>query len=405
MRHGTPYHAYKKPKAARRRLRRYLFIMAFLLLVVAVIYTASFVSMLQSFHNKAAWAQDLRAQGPAGSDTYLIYGVDYWGARPYVERLLLLHYDLASSRTMLVFIPGNTLIPTGGEDGLALGQVYRYEQNPQFIYQVQDFLGLPVNHYLGLHYQGFVRLADRLGGVKAGELAGAPAGFLPAAKDYLDGFELYRYFLTPDHHETHLEHLERQRQLLLAIWRQVEVARPWQWPALFRAISPYLETDLSWRELRELRARFADIPFDRVQVLQLPGETKIINGFAYWVSAPGEVHKMIQALGEGFLAAPGEIRVEVLNGSGLPGLASQMAALLENEGYQVVRTGNAERTDYRQTEVIALGEPMIKARAVSLFIPGSLLKQQLDPHAGADVRVIVGLDFAEKQAEVEGLSP
>ncbi len=71
-----------------------------------------------------------------------------------------------------------------------------------------------------------------------------------------------------------------------------------------------------------------------------------------------------------------------------------MAALLEQEGFIVVQTGNAGRFDYRLTEVIALEEAVDKARAVSLFLPGSSLLHRPEPGTGADVRVIVGHNFA-----------
>lgn len=48
-----------------------------------------------------------------------------------------------------------------------------------------------------------------------------------------------------------------------------------------------------------------------------------------------------------------ELKVKVLNGSGVKGEAAKAKALLEGLGYKDVVTGNADRDDYEQTEVTA----------------------------------------------------
>ncbi len=46
-----------------------------------------------------------------------------------------------------------------------------------------------------------------------------------------------------------------------------------------------------------------------------------------------------------------DLKISVLNGSGIPGLAGKAKTYLEELGYQVVNTGNAEVYTYEQTEV------------------------------------------------------
>jgi hypothetical protein len=47
----------------------------------------------------------------------------------------------------------------------------------------------------------------------------------------------------------------------------------------------------------------------------------------------------------------GDLKVQVLNGGGIAGLAGKVKELLENLGYQEVKTGNAASYDYEETEV------------------------------------------------------
>ncbi|MBU2592171.1 LytR C-terminal domain-containing protein [Patescibacteria group bacterium] len=46
-----------------------------------------------------------------------------------------------------------------------------------------------------------------------------------------------------------------------------------------------------------------------------------------------------------------KIQIEVLNGSGIPGLAGKAKEFLESLGYKDIKTGNADSYDYQKTEV------------------------------------------------------
>jgi len=46
-----------------------------------------------------------------------------------------------------------------------------------------------------------------------------------------------------------------------------------------------------------------------------------------------------------------DLRVKVLNGTGVPGAAGKVAELLEKLGWQEVRTGNADNFDYQKTVI------------------------------------------------------
>lgn len=55
-----------------------------------------------------------------------------------------------------------------------------------------------------------------------------------------------------------------------------------------------------------------------------------------------------------------EWSIEVLNGSGVPGTAKKIADQLIALGYQVVKTGNADSSDYASTEIIVKNELLDK---------------------------------------------
>ena len=88
------------------------------------------------------------------------------------------------------------------------------------------------------------------------------------------------------------------------------------------------------------------------------------------------------------------ISIQVLNGSGTSGVAGRMKALLEEKGYTVENTGNADSYDYENTEIevkeqsaafISLLEEDLKESYV-LGTTAATLSDDV-PY---DVRIIVG---------------
>lgn len=400
MNYSRSYLLQKPKKPARRKNRRAVVLAALMLLILVVVFSVRLISTFRSFHNNAEWARALRLQKAGDEQIFLLYGIDYWGASPYVDRLLLVHHDPVNGAVSLLDIPGNTLIETEGEAAEPLGKLYRRLDDPAFIEQVQELTGIPVHHYIALDYQGIAVLGDYLGGVKSGEL-GAEEGenaLLPREKERLNGFELYRYFLTADYLEPSWKQLSRQQQVLTTLWSMMEQKRFWQWPKMVRLFSPYLETDLSWRELTALKEKFSEYSFAEAEPLTLPGKEETVGGHLFWVPDAEAVKEMAGLLGEISPVSPSEVQIEVLNGSGVEGLAAGVAALLEQEGFRIVRTGNADHFNYTATQVIALGEDVEKARAAALYIPGAdiSLLHRYDQEAQIDVRVIVGRSYAEE---------
>ena len=79
-----------------------------MLLILAVVFSVNLITIFNSMHNDADWAQALRLQRGGDERVYILYGIDYWGANPYVERMLLVHHHTLNRSISLLYIPGNT---------------------------------------------------------------------------------------------------------------------------------------------------------------------------------------------------------------------------------------------------------------------------------------------------------
>ncbi|MGH8874177.1 MAG: LytR C-terminal domain-containing protein [Acidimicrobiia bacterium] len=87
-------------------------------------------------------------------------------------------------------------------------------------------------------------------------------------------------------------------------------------------------------------------------------------------------------------------RVEILNGNGRIGTTQPVAELLIGRGFRVIRTDNADRSDYETTQVIAQGlkhqQAAIDIRR--LLATGEVLAEQRQPSTVVDVTIILGED-------------
>lgn len=86
------------------------------------------------------------------------------------------------------------------------------------------------------------------------------------------------------------------------------------------------------------------------------------------------------------------IRVQVRNGSGIPGAAAEVTEFLREAGFDVVDFGNAEVSDEPRTVVIdRVGAPA-RAREVAAALRGVPIRSAVDTTLYLDVTVLVGRD-------------
>lgn len=88
------------------------------------------------------------------------------------------------------------------------------------------------------------------------------------------------------------------------------------------------------------------------------------------------------------------LRVELLNGSGVSGIAETARAALAKMGVDVVAVGNAERFDYSESILVA------RERGTDVRLLGEMIRcrhvvDQLDKEASADASLILGADYRD----------
>jgi hypothetical protein len=117
---------------------------------------------------------------------------------------------------------------------------------------------------------------------------------------------------------------------------------------------------------------------------------------AHFLDDEGEVPTPVTLEREVHVEPPStwnRIRVEVLNGSGVSGLAARARDQLRAEGFDVVYYGNAASFDHATTRVLARTDGGPAARAVAGRLGVTGVEVEPDSTLFVDVTVILGADW------------
>jgi LCP family protein required for cell wall assembly len=177
-----------------------------------------------------------------------------------------------------------------------------------------------------------------------------------------------------------------------------------------------VETNLSFDEELSLATAFAQLDQAGIKTAQLAytGDREVAAGDVL-VPDTDKNQKLVSELILGPLGAPptippsvvssikpSDLAVDVLNGSGTPGMAKKFAAFLRLKGYNIGKVGNADTFGHAQTQILehsrifGAGE---RVRSDVTIVPGLTVSTDPAPAPSSgwtsDVTIVVGKDFAD----------
>ena len=347
------------------------------------------------------------------------------------DTMMLLSLDPQNGTAGLLSMPRDLWVPIPGfgyetriNTAFPLGETYNYDGGgPQLAKDtVSSFIGQPVQYYARVNFQGFVELIDMIGGVDVVVPFtihdeqyptvdyGVQTFHLEAGPQHLDGNTALKYVRTRNVDDDYAR-AGRQQQVLRAVAEKVLRAEmiPMlvsKLPRMLMTMSNSVQTDipptLQWQladylggsnslQMHQLVLdnRFGEETYSEEGAWILrPDRTLVRSALAEFFSPPNLANDP-NAVAMG-------IRIEILNGTGEPGVAAQTRDLLQSQGYQVVYIGDADRNDYGRTIIINYGVPDAVVDQVGNDLaldPNLSSLQGLNVSAPVDVRIVVGRDF------------
>jgi LCP family protein required for cell wall assembly len=292
---------------------------------------------------------------------------------------------------------------------------------------VSTFIGQPVPYYVRVNFSGFVELIDLIGGVDVvvektihdeqypTDDYGVQTFHLDAGTQHLDGATALKYVRTRNVDDDY-SRARRQQQVIRAVADKVLRADMLpmlltKLPRLLYTMRSSIDTDIPMSEQLDIAAFFNSVNLREVRQLVLDnryGEETYSQEGA-WILLPDRA-KVRAALAQFYapsqegtdgagavaLTRPETVRIEILNGTGEPGVAAKTAELLESQGWQVVAIGDADRGDYGRTIIVNYGvaPDLVKKVGSDLHLePNTSTLSGLNVLAPVDMRIVVGRDF------------
>jgi LCP family protein required for cell wall assembly len=300
---------------------------------------------------------------------------------------------------------------------------------------VEKLTDIRIDNYVVVDFRGFKDMVNALGGVQVciPYAVNDPQSHLDleAGLQKVRGQQALAYVRTRHAlgNGSDLSRIDRQQAFLSSMVSRVKdkglLLRPDKLYNFLAAATNSLTTDLGGlrdmaglaRETRGIATRdieFVTVPNEpytldpnRVQWKQ-PSADALWRSIRFDQPLPGRQPTPTPAAsasatpsGPPLVTPPENVRVQVLNGSGVAGEASRVAKELTAAGFQVVGVGNAARSDYTTTEVRYDPAYDESGRTLGASVGGSEVVEDLS--LGTTLLVIVGSDSPTASAvEVTG---
>lgn len=338
-----------------------------------------------------------RTTEPARTDTLLVMDID-----PAHHRINM----LSVPRDLWVNIPGY------GQGKLAIA--YEIGGPRLAAYTLEHEYGIPVDYYAALTFRGFTQIVDAMGGITVNvpqELkdptypclvgyAYCPIDIKPGTQ-HMDGATALEF--VRERHAFAQQDLARvrdQQAFSDAVKHTVVSPATWpRYPAILSAFERNLITNLPMNDLPAIGVQYG-LPLTQINHHYINVSNGMVQGG--W-SSDGQsileptsstvIPNLVHQLFADPTIAKENASVAVLNGTITTGAASDLEGTLQKMGFNTVFAGNADRSSYRQSEVIvntnAGGSVEYTARRLQRLMNATLIHEPVNG-SSAQIVVIVG---------------
>lgn len=333
------------------------------------------------------------------------------------DTMMILRVDPGAERASLLSLPRDLWVPLASGGNQRINSAIQSGGPGELIDTIEQYLGIPVHHYIQVDFAGFQGLVDVIDGVqvyfanpardtRSGLDIEAPGCVTldgPQALSYVRSrhFQVFEDGRWRSDGSADLGRISRQQDFIVrALRRAVDqgVRNPVTLDRLVNAALDTVTVDdlLTADDIIDLARAFRGFDPGSLDLHALP----VVNGSAGGASILRLLDEQAQPtldLFRGTDAAdlqPGDVRVRVLNGSGITGQAGQASEALAGVGFGMAGAGEAERFDVTETLVRYTAGGEAKADLVARHLDPSARLELVEGPLEADVVVVTGSLYA-----------
>lgn len=331
----------------------------------------------------------------------LIVGCDEIENHGRADTIVFLSISPKTKDALILSIPRDTRVEIPGRGMDKINHAYAFGGESLISEAVSSFLDVPIHFYAVVDFNGFVYIIDELGGVEIDvekemyyvDKAGGVEINLHPGKQILDGEKALQYIRFRYDKLGDLGRIKRQQKLALAVIKKmINFDSITKIPQISEGMKGYIETNIEARYTVALANLFRGVNQEKFRVETVQSKPVYIEGISYLEPNVEEVQQRVKSL---IYSKNSGMKVEVLNGNSMMGIAHKIAQDLELQGFEIVNVGNADNFNYQQTKIIVYSKEVnLGNQFKELFKDFEIVKEYQD-QTNLDLVIILGKDMAE----------
>jgi LCP family protein required for cell wall assembly len=368
----------------------------------------------------------------------LVMGLDFrdWeaGETPRTDTMILFTLDPLHKTAGMISIPRDLWVSIPGFDygkintAYYLGEVFNLPGGGAGLASrtVEELLGVPVHYYAQIDFQAFVDFIDHIDGVKItleepmvlDRRGSGNTVEIEAGTHVLPGEYALAFIRTRSTEGGDFDRSQRQQELIIAVRDRVLefnmmpklVANA---PKIYNDLAAGIHTNMSLNDAIKLGWSVIDVDRNKIKQLVISNEYvtfgKSPDGLDILKAIPDKIRVLRdEVFGEGAALGPvaeGDLldlaveegaRISVRNGSYQVGLATQTAAWLTEQGFNIVEEANGNYTVSSQIYIYNATPYALRWLSETMDVSSNGVYFDYDPAQPYDIVVILGDDWANQ---------
>ena len=375
----------------KKKEKKVILIMFSVLLLVALIFLLKYFGVFPFSSNITSYNRL----------NILIVGCDEIENHGRADTIVLLSVSPKTKDALILSIPRDTRVEIPGRGMDKINHAYAFGGESLLNKTVSSFLDVAIHFYAVVDFNGFVYIIDELGGVEIDvekemhyvDKAGGVEINLHPGKQILNGEKALQYIRFRYDKLGDLGRIKRQQKLALAVIKKmINFDSMIKIPQISEGMKDYIETNIEARDTVALANLFRGVNQEKFRIETVQGEPVYIEGISYLEPNVEEVQQRVKSLIYGKNSG---MKVEVLNGNAMTGIAHKIANDLELQGFEIVNLGNADNFNYEKTKItIYSKEVNLNNEFKKLFNDFEIVKEY-QTNANLDLVIILGKDLAD----------
>ena len=327
------------------------------------------------------------------------------------DTIMLLNYNPTSKNAKIVSIPRDTLVKKNSTY-YKINAAYQIGGESNIKKIVEDMLSVNINYLVKIDYEAFRDFIDAIGGVNIDierdmiyddNVQNLHINLKKGKNQHLNGKDAEGFFRWRKNNDGtgfangDLDRIQNQHKFMKNVLDKcTSPTIVFKIPKILKSISNNVETNMPAGKIFSYGMKVMDLDGNNIEMTTINAEPRMIDGQSYVVFNKDSNKQLIQSLhssSKGYSGIKKEnVKILLLNGTKINGLAAQVKGDLNVAGWTRVDTGNTNPAE--KSEIMTNDDDIKKLLNADMQkIKKSSSKPENQEYTSYDVVVILGNDY------------